>query len=402
MACGTRTLEGETVSTMGRALWIPLLLLLAACGSEDPFTAPDLPDDVGVAGDGTLAEVLEPIRAAWEVPALGAIVIHQGQVLETAAVGRRSTTSTERVTAQDLWHVGSLTMAMTATLAGVLVEEGQLDWTTTVAEALPDLVPIVRVEYHDVRLEELLAHTSGLGDEITTTAWWNGLPDSDPLPAQRLALSTELMQNQAGAPRGEYFYSNGGYVVAAAMLERVMDARWEDMVVTRVFQPLGMFTAAFGAPGRAGSFLQPWGHALESGSYQAVEPGPGADTPEALGPAGRVHLSMGDYGRFLAAHIAGARGVDGLVSAATFARIHLQAPGTASGLGWLLAVRGWADGIALHHEGSNQLWYANAWFAPERDFGLLAITNAGQERGFRTTEATVTALIDRFEAAQSP
>ena len=387
---------------MYRALFTPLFLLLGACGSEDPFAAPDLPDDVGVAGDGTLAEVLEPIRAAWDVPALGAILIHQGQVLETAAVGRRSLTSSERVTTQDLWHVGSLTMAMTATLAGVLVEAGHLDWTTTVAQALPDLAPIIRVEFHDVRLEELLSHTSGLGDDITSTPWWNGVPHSDPLPAQRLALSTELMQSQAGAPRGEYFHSNGGYVVAAAMLEQVMDAQWEDLVVTRVFQPLGMFTADFGSPGRAGSLLQPWGHALESGSYRAVEPGPGADIPEALGPAGTVHLSMDDYGKFAAAHIAGTRGVDGLVSAATFARLHQQASGTASGLGWLLGVRVWANGIALHHEGSNQLWYANVWLAPERDFGLLAVTNGGQERGFRTTEQTVLTLIERFDAAQVP
>jgi CubicO group peptidase (beta-lactamase class C family) len=210
------------------------------------------------------------------------------------------------------------------------------------------------------------------------------------------------MQSQAGAPRGEYFHSNGGYVVAATMLEQVMDAQWEDLVVTRVFQPLGMFTAGFGSPGRAGSFLQPWGHALESGSYRAVEPGPGADIPEALGPAGTVHLSMDDYGKFAAAHIAGARGVDGLVSAATFARLHQQAPNTASGLGWLLGVRAWANGIALHHEGSNQLWYANVWLAPERDFGLLAVTNGGQERAFRTTEETVSTLIERFDAAQVP
>ena len=104
---------------MLRALCIPLFLLLAGCGSEDPFDAPELPSDVGVAGDGTLPEVLEPIRAAWDVPALGAIMIVQGQVLETAAVGRRSVSSSERVTAQDLWHVGDLTKSMTATLAGV-------------------------------------------------------------------------------------------------------------------------------------------------------------------------------------------------------------------------------------------------------------------------------------------
>jgi len=210
------------------------------------------------------------------------------------------------------------------------------------------------------------------------------------------------MQNQAGAPRGEYFYSNGGYVVAGAMIERVMGEQWEDLIVAHVFNPLGMFTASFGAPGRAGSFLQPWGHALENGTYSPIEPGPAADSPEVVGPAGTVHMSMADFARYAAAHIAGARGADGLVTAETFARLHQQTPGTASGLGWLLAVRGWANGIALHHEGSNQLWYANVWLAANRDFGVLAITNAGEGRGYEATEATVDALVARFEAAQAP
>jgi CubicO group peptidase (beta-lactamase class C family) len=379
-----------------------LYLLVAACGTDDPFDAPDLPDDVGVAGDGRLAEVLEPIRAAYDVPAVGAILIYQGEVLETAAVGRRALSSPQQATAQDLWHVGSLTKSMTATLAGVLVEDGLLDWTTTVAEALPDIAPLIREEFRDVRLEELLSHTSGLRDDLTNTVWWGQLPHSDPLREQRLALSIELMQTQAGVPRGEFLYSNGGYVVAGAMIEQVLDQEWEDLIVSRVFQPLGMFTADFGAPGRAGSFLQPWGHELVTGSYSPIEPGPDADNPEVVGPAGTVHLSMADFGRYAASHIAGARGVDGLLSADTYARLHQQAPATSSALGWFLGFRSWANGIALLHEGSNQLWYANVALAPARDFGVLAVTNAGQDRGFRATEATVAALIDRFDAAEAP
>jgi CubicO group peptidase (beta-lactamase class C family) len=186
------------------------------------------------------------------------------------------------------------------------------------------------------------------------------------------------------------------------MIESIMDARWEDLVTTHVFVPLGMFTAEFGAPGRPGSFLQPWGHALEVGGYQAIEPGPDADNPEALGPAGTVHLSMADYARYAADQIAGGRGVEGLLSPASYDRLHQQTPGTAYGLGWALAVRGWANGVAIHHEGTNQLWYANVWLAPDRDFGMLAVTNAGGDRAYQTTQAAIDALLERFEAAETP
>jgi CubicO group peptidase (beta-lactamase class C family) len=393
---------GVQRNLMLRFFYILSVLLLAACGSDDPFSAPELPDDVGVAGDGNLAGVLEPIRAAWQVPALGAILIHEGQVVEVAAVGRRSLTSSEPVTAQDQWHIGSLTKSLTATLAAVLVEEGHLNWTTTVAEGLPGLVPLIREEFHDVRLEELLSHTSGLTDDVTNTAWWDNLPHNDALPDQRLAWAMELMQTQAAAPRGEFLYSNGGYIVAGAMIEQVMDAQWENLMVSRVFTPLGMTSAGFGAPGSPGSVAEPWGHSLQAGSYTPVEPGPGADNPAAVGPAGTIHLTLTDFARYAAQHIAGERGVDGLVSAETFQRLHERAPDTAYALGWGLAVRGWADGIAIHHEGSNFLWYANVWLAPVRDFGMLAVTNAGEDRAFQATDAALSALRERFEASQAP
>lgn len=389
-----------------RRFWNTLLAVtlcsVAACGTEDPFDSPDLPSDVGVAGDGRLAEVLEPIRAAWEVPSLAAFMIHEGQMVEISAVGVRSTASSEQVTTQDLWHVGSLGKAMTATLAAVLVEDGVMSWTTTVAEALPDVAPLVREEFRDVRLEELLSHTSGVMAAIDDTEWWRTRPHTEDIHTQRVAWAQEIMQNQAGAPRGSFLYSNGGYVIAGAMIEEMTGETWEDLITDRVFHRLGMFTAEFGAPGRPGSLLQPWGHKLELGQYVPVEPGPDADNPPALGPAGTVHLSMSDYAKFAADHIAGERGVDGLVSAETYERLHEQAPGTASGLGWLLGVRVWASGIALHHEGSNLLWYANVWLAPERDVGLFAVTNAGEERAFQATDAAISALIERFDAAQAP
>jgi CubicO group peptidase (beta-lactamase class C family) len=387
---------------MRKTLLTLSLILAAGCGSDDPFQAPDLPSDVGVAGDGMLAEALEPIRAGWDVPAVGAVLIHEGQVAESAVTGQRARGSAAEVTTGDLWHFGSLTVAMTATLAGVLVEAGEIEWTTTVDQALSAISPVIREEFQDVRLEELLSHTSGLTADITNTVWWNTRPHNDDLPDQRLAWSLELMQNQAGAPRGEFLYTNGGYVVAAAMLEQVMDESWESLIASRVFAPLGMTSAGFGAPGTAGTLDQPRGHSLTAGVYSPVEPGPDADSPPALGPAGRVHMTLADYARFAIQHIAGEQGVDGLVSAATFQRLHQRAPDTAYALGWGLAVRSWAGGIALQHEGSNFLWYANVWLAPERDFGMLAVTNGGEDRGFGATEATITALRERFEAANGP
>jgi CubicO group peptidase (beta-lactamase class C family) len=225
------------------------------------------------------------------MPALAAFSLHEGQILEAAAVGLRAIGHGEEVTVDDRWHLGSLTKAMTSTLAAVLVEDGLITWDATVAEVFPALA--VRPEYRTVRLDDLLSHTGGVHTDITRAPSWSRLGASpDPLPVQRRLLVSELLNLDSDATRGMYAYSNGGYVVAGAMLEQMTGEDWEGLITRRLFSPLGMASTGFGAPGSPGAPDQPWGHATVDRSLTALEPGPGADNPAAIGPAGTVHSTF--------------------------------------------------------------------------------------------------------------
>ena len=94
------------------------------------------------------------------------------QIVEMAAVGRRAVGSPEEVTTEDRWHLGSLTEAMTATLAARLVEQGEISWSATTREIFPDLVNHMRAEYLEVSLQELLSHTAGLPVDVMRTPSW--------------------------------------------------------------------------------------------------------------------------------------------------------------------------------------------------------------------------------------
>ncbi len=87
------------------------------------------------------------------------------------------------------------------------------------------------------------------------------------------------------------------------------------------------------------------------------------------------------------------------MSAETFSKLHAAAPGTNYALGWSVSQPGWANGSAIDHNGSNMLWFATVWIAPQRDMGMLAVTNVGGEDGDRATDEIVDALISRFEKA---
>ena len=93
-------------------------------------------------------------------------------------------------------------------------------------------------------------------------------------------------------PAAAHVYSNFNYVVAAHMLERRYDDSWEGLITARVFAPIGMETAGFGAPNTSQGVDAPWGHDPEPVPF-----GPLADNPPALGPAGTVHASLDPNGR---------------------------------------------------------------------------------------------------------
>src|SRR5688572_21368244 len=85
----------------------------------------------------TLAEELEVIRAEHKLPALAAAVWRDGKLVELDAVGlRKSDDPTSKVTANDDWHLGSNTKAMTATLIGIYVDRGALRWDDTMGKLL--------------------------------------------------------------------------------------------------------------------------------------------------------------------------------------------------------------------------------------------------------------------------
>jgi hypothetical protein len=121
--------------------------------------------------------------------------------------------------------------------------------------------------------------------------------------------------------------------------------------------------------------------------------GPIADNPPGWGPAGTVHASLASWGRFVAAHLAGARGEGTFLQPATWQLLHAAPDGQDYAFGWVRLQRDWAGGTALFHNGSNTLWYCCAWLSPAKGFAVLATCNAGPPRAEKACDAVATVLV---------
>src|SRR3954467_10099541 len=93
---------------------------------------------------------------------MAAAVLRGERIIAQGAAGVRKRGTAERITLDDRFHLGSCTKAMTATLVAMLVEEGKLNWTTTLGELFADMVKPMHPAWEKVTLRQVLAHRAGL------------------------------------------------------------------------------------------------------------------------------------------------------------------------------------------------------------------------------------------------
>jgi CubicO group peptidase (beta-lactamase class C family) len=369
----------------------------------------------------SLDGMLRPYLAQFGLPALAAAVVRDGQTIAAGAVGVRRSGADIAVTLDDRFHIGSDTKAMTALLAGMLVESDKLRWDSTVGEAFPELGKAMAEGVAGIKLEQLLSHTSGISAD--NEAQWRLVFDSFGQTDKNLdelrywVVGSLVKQELAAKPGVKFAYSNLGYTLAGAMLERASGKTWEELIVARVFDPLGLKTAGLGPQSSLGRVDAPLGHRpLPDGSLKPMLAGPNGDNPEVIGPAGTAHMSVLDFAAWAGWNAGEGRRGPALVQPDTLKKLHRvvidmpprpDAPvGTPSsgsyGLGWGQLSLPFSSEPFLFHGGSNELNLAYILLQPKSDFGMVLITNVGGERADRALKAAGAELYKRFGPNPAP
>ena len=366
-------------------------VMFAACSGAPPIV--DAPQAVDAPTGMTidLAPDLAPIAATNQVPAMAALAADETTIFARGVTGVRKVGDPTLATNNDLWHLGSDTKAMTATLIAGYVEAGTLGWETKLPQLFPDIA--VDAGYKDVTLAMLLAHVGGMpGDlpaDVLATISGAGAPRD-----LRLAAAKQLLTRPPGATVGTFTYANAGYMVAGAALELATDHAWEDLIRQQLFAPLAMASCGFGPSASPGTVDEPWGHVLDNGTLVAIN----EDNPPALGPAGTVHCSLVDWLAFLREHLNGANGAPTVLGlqAATWTKLHTAYPGSDYALGWIVASRPWANGIAITHVGDNTLNVADVWIAPAIHRIYVSAGNRGDDPAITAADSAIADLVTRF------
>lgn len=324
-------------------------------------------------------------------PAMVAAVVGRDGVIWSGVRGVRRAGGEEAATLDHLWHLGSNGKAMTAVLYARLVEQGRAKWGLTLAEAFPGVT--IDPALQPVTIDDLLCHRSAIADRdvMTREVVIAAHQDQRPTREQRAAFTTSVLAKAPGGMRGTFGYSNSNYVLAGAMIERLIDRPWEDALKSELFDPLGITSAGHGAP----QGEQPWGHRRMGETMGVVDPSRGADNPAAFGPAGRIHMTVNDYAKFLRLYLTQG---GGLVQPTTLALLTTPPEGEPPPYAYGWGVRADARlGSTLAHEGSNTMWHAIAQVAPDKGLAVLCIANE-RSKGGPANQALARSLMALYAA----
>lgn len=172
------------------------------------------------------------------------LVAKNGVTVASKAAGIANKATGASIDLNTKFNLGSMNKMFTAVAIAQLAQAGKLSFTDTVGKHLPDY-PNKEVA-DKVTIHHLLTHTSGMG------MYWN-----EKFRAQRDKLLTvaaylPLFADDALAfPPGEKFqYSNAGYMLLGAVVEKVSGRDYYSYVQEHVYKPAGMNDTGFYDPAK--------------------------------------------------------------------------------------------------------------------------------------------------------
>lgn len=337
-----------------------------------------------VAADAARFDALDR-RAAAEVdsgrvPSLAIAVVADGEIVYERAFGRADLASGRAATVRTAYALASASKPITATAVLQLAERGRVDLDTAAQRYLGRLrLSSTPRGARPATVSQLLAHTAGLGT-YAQIHYGDAIAAAPPF-ARSVARFGVLVQ-----PPGRVAeYSNLGYGLLGAIVERRSGLAFGDYLERHVFAPLGMEDAYVDAPSAADADV-----AL---GYDANDKPVGRlynDTPG----AGNVHASARDLIRFTRFHLeaptAGVLGVDGVRrmqrNPDPVALQHYYA-GSYYGLGWYVRTDDGGERV-VWHEGGMPGASTIIKLLPERRLGVVVLANKTE------VNATTQAIAD--------
>ncbi|MBP7408665.1 MAG: serine hydrolase [Flavobacteriales bacterium] len=311
-----------------------------------------------------------------DAPGGAVLVAQSGKVLYERALGLSDLSNKTPLTTANQFRIGSVTKQFAAVAIMQLAEAGKLK----VDDEIQKYVDFPKKE-HPITIEHLLTHTSGIpnftsGQHYTPEAYAKDVELKDLIAL----FADEPLEFQPGT---KWSYSNSGYILLSAIIEKASGEKWTDYASTHLFGPAGMSstTASMvqGSPGEA------IGYAEGPSGWESAKP-ISMSWPLA---AGNIRSTVGDLWKWNTRVMAGK-----LVSRTWLAKAHkgvVLADGTTHPYGYGWAFQNVQGSATIEHGGGIDGFVSNTIYLPKEDIHVVVLVNRESDDA-NTLAATLAAI----------
>ena len=328
-----------------------------------------------------LTTVVAAAMDRFTVPGVAIGVVHENKDHRVA----RGITSVEfplDVDDQTMFQIGSTTKTFTGTALMMLIEEGKVDLDAPVRRYLPKFALPDAAVAKGLNVRHLVTHSSGfVGDYFDDLG-----RGTDAI--RRIVGRMRTKAPQLTPPDAVWSYNNAAFYVLGRMIEEITGEVYEDVIRTRIFEPLGM-DRTFWFPEQVMTYKTALGHVLKpDGSLKVARPW---GLMRAANPAGGIVSTVVDQLAYARFHLSGGRTADGarLLKGATIKQMQKAlfpiGWGMADHMGvtWMLERIG---GVTLvKHGGSINGHMSEFLMVPSKGFAVTVLTNGQRGHEVGTT-----------------
>jgi CubicO group peptidase (beta-lactamase class C family) len=191
---------------------------------------------------GLAAEFDRIVAAEFKAEEPGGVVLvaRKGDVIYRKALGMANIELGVPMKEEMVFNIGSITKQFTAVAILQLMERGRLSLQDEVTKYLPDYP----AGGQKMTVENLLTHTAGIPASAPEAML--SLQGRKDLVSLREIIATFKSRPLDFAPGTRWSYSNNGYMLLGAIIEKVSGVSYPEYLEKNIFKPAGMTQTLFG------------------------------------------------------------------------------------------------------------------------------------------------------------
>ncbi len=327
----------------------------------------------------SLDTAFQRVLKTWNASGFAVAVVEKNKVIYAKGFGYRDYEKKLPVTPSTIFAIGSCTKAFTASLIGLLQQQGKLDIDKPAHLYLPELKFYNDELTDNVTLRDMMSHRTGLPRHDFS---WYLFPTSS-----RDSLIRRIQYMQPTFPLGrQWQYNNFMFLTQGVIAEKLTGKSWEENIKEKILQPLNMSSTEFSIHDMEKTADASLGYGVQKDSMVIHYPYYNID---AAGPAGSINSNVLDMSKWLLTWIHNGKFDGKEILSPTFSQeaISSQAiiapalptkekPGiyfSTYGFGWFLS--SYKGHYRVEHGGNIDGFSASTCFFPSDSIGIVVLSN---------------------------